>query len=103
MRVKVELSRSVCWDLQHRFAADADSFYTELRRIEEDPLRHSEFFYDPGLRFRELRIFRFGRGVKKIAIFVYYRLRGLIRVIECRLSKPRRSRDAGADEGGASP
>lgn len=100
MRVKVELSRSVQWDLTHRFAADVDDFYQQLRQVQQGPIRYSEPFTDLELGRYVFRYFPFGRGVEKIAIFAFFPTQNLIKVIECRLSEPRRMRNAGGHGGG---
>ena len=102
MPVKVELYADVAAFVRYRCTKDeADEFFARLHRIRDRPIANSEAYSDPHLSRYVLRCFRFGRGVEKIAIFAYEPAEDRIRVLKCRLARPRRLRDRG--DNGESP
>lgn len=91
MRAKAELHPDVVYELKHSYsAADVADFYRQLDRVRDDPITYSKLFHDPDVGRYVLRWFPFGTGVEKVAIFHYDGER--VRVLKCRLSKPRRLR-----------
>ena len=102
MPVKVEMHADVVLFVRHRCTPEeTDEFFRKLHKVRERPLASSEAHADPHLSRYVLRCFRFGRGVEKIAIFAYEPAEDRIRVLKCRLARPRRLRDRG--DNGESP
>ena len=103
MRIKVELHRDVAYELRHQFTKeDRRDFYANLRLLEYEPIKHSEFFFDAEVSRYALRKFRFGKGPERIAIFDYDVVGSRIQVIKCRYSKPIAQR-GGPDAGQGKP
>lgn len=95
MRIKVELSRNAIAFLDQLAPVDRDDFFAELDRLRAGPselLRLSEQYSDPSISRYVLRRFAFGRGVAKTAIFEYDAVRARMRVLICRLQRPREVR-----------
>ncbi|MCK4341498.1 MAG: hypothetical protein KAY37_07240 [Phycisphaerae bacterium] len=91
MRIEVELRDNVWTDLRNRFTTtDRESFVTKLELIRREPIKHSEAARDPDLSEYMLRFFRFGTNDRWIAMFEYDIARNRIKVLECRLLKPRK-------------
>ncbi len=90
MRVDAELSLAVQAELRTLSLGDASDFFRQLRKVCEDPLRNSQAFHDKKISGYLLRRFSFGVGVERIAVFHYDGQ--TVKVIRCRLSKPRRRR-----------
>ncbi len=91
MRVKVELEPAVYAYLASLSAAERQSFVTRLEYVRAQPVARSELHFDRIVSQYALRRFEFGTGAVKIAIFEYKAAEGCIRVLECRLRKPRES------------
>jgi hypothetical protein len=101
MRASAELHPDVIWELRHTCSrAEVADFYREFARVCDAPIRHSELFHDAAVSRYVLRRFSFGTGVEKIAIFSYDGK--VVRVLRCRLAKPKRLRKprAPGTEGG---
>lgn len=92
MRIKVELDPDVVSYLGQLASVDRLDFAAELEKVRAAPLRLSEHFCDPSISRYVLRRFAFGRGVAKIAIFEYDAASGTMRVLSCRLQRPRERR-----------
>ena len=92
MPADAELSRSVVTELKGLSKRDVTDFFQQLDRVCEAPIKNSELFYDREVSGYLLRRFSFGVGVERIAIFRYDG--EMVRVIRCRLSEPRRRRNA---------
>lgn len=90
MRVDAELSPAVMAELRTLSKGDTEDFFRQLRKVCEHPLRNSDVFHDKEISRYLLRRFSFGVGVERIAVFHYDGQ--TVRVIRCRLSKPRRRR-----------
>jgi hypothetical protein len=95
VRVSAELSRDVVSELKGLSAVDLADFHRQLELLCEDPaspIKRSELFYDQAIGPYALRRFTFGAGVERLAVFHYDFDRNRVRVIACRLSRPRRWR-----------
>jgi hypothetical protein len=92
MRADAELDQDVLWELRHRCSqAETADFFRQLEWVRDAPITRSEMHVDRRLSRYVLRRFAFGSAVERIAIFEYDGRR--MRVIECRLSEPRRMRE----------
>lgn len=88
--LRVELTKGV-WNVVEGFTVfDRDSFVSCLERVRRAPIRNSEASHDPGCSDYMLRFFRFGSGERWIAVFELDIGQNLIKVLECRLLRPRR-------------
>jgi hypothetical protein len=92
MPAKVELHSEAATFVQRCTVEEQDAFHARLREIRKKPIANSEFYFDPKLSRYLLRCFRFGRGFEKIAIFAYEIEQNRVRIIKCRLARPRRVR-----------
>ncbi len=91
MRIKVELHQAVWNCLQDRLTpAERESFSARLEDVRRAPIRNSEASHDPRRGPYMLRFFRFGAAERWIAIIEYDIARARIKVLECRLLRPRR-------------
>jgi hypothetical protein len=96
MAIKVELASRVWSYLRDRFTtAERDAFVERLGEIRREPIKKSEPSREPSLSKYLLRFFRFGSGDRWMAVFEYDIARDRIRVLECRLLRPRRQRRDG--------
>jgi len=86
VRIKVELSPTAIYFLNQLAPVD------RVRASPSAMLRLSEPCWDPAVSRYVLRRFAFGRGVAKIAIFEYDAARERMRVLICRLQRPRKMR-----------
>ena len=98
MHVNAELYRSVVAELRRLSQGDVADFCRQLDAVRCAPIKNSELFHDQEVSGYALRRFSFGVGVERIAIFHYDGQ--TVRVLKCRLSRPRRRRER--DERGAS-
>ena len=90
MRNKVELHPDVVRFVRHECnEAERAAFYRELDKVRQDPIGNSEYFTDPDVSRFMLRCFRFARIM---AVFKYYPVNDLVRVLECRRIRPERQR-----------
>ena len=90
-KARVELSHAVCRDLgTGRFSEDErDSFVARVEQVRAEPIKRSEGLHDPAISKYMLRFFRFGSNDRWLAVFAFDAHKNRIRVIECRLSRPR--------------
>lgn len=92
MPSRVELHVDASAELARFSLADQDDFWRRLAWVSERPLRRSEALQEPALSAYTLRAFEFGVGVAKTAVFEYRPVDNRIRVIRCRIARPRRVR-----------
>jgi|GEM_PF-2418166 len=91
MYVDAELHPDVLADLKHSFSeGDTADFFRQLEIVCRAPIKNSDWFHDKKVGRYVFRRFSFGVGVERIAIFHFDGK--TVRVIKCRLSKPRRRR-----------
>ena len=89
--LSVALAKGVWNVLWHTFTAEErDSFVSCLERVRRAPIKNSEASHDPERSDYMLRFFRFGSGDRWIAVFELDIGQDLIKVLECRLLRPRR-------------
>lgn len=69
--------------------AEIDDFSRQLERVRRSPLESSEALADPSISRYMLRRFRFGGPLGKVAIFEFDPGRFQVRVLKCRLERPR--------------
>jgi hypothetical protein len=100
MPADAELSRPAVAELKALSKPDVADFFRRLKVVCAAPIKNSEAFYDVEVSGYVLRRFSFGVGVERIAIFHYDG--ETVRVIRCRLSRPRRRRSPN-DRGEAGP
>jgi hypothetical protein len=82
MRIKVELHPAVVKFIRRDCnERERDAFYEMLERLRQEPIKNSEFIYDPRLSRHALRFARFGMYM---AIFQYDIAKQKIRVRICR-------------------
>ena len=98
MPVDAELSRSVIVELKALPEVDVADFFKQLDVVCGAPVKSSEAFHDKEVSGYLLRRFSFGVGVERIAVFHYDGQ--TVRVIRCRLSKPRRRGKPGEPQEG---
>lgn len=106
MPAEVELHPDVVSFVRYRCSREEqDEFRKKLIWIRAKPIARSELYAESKKWRFALRCFRFGRGVEKIAIFACdtTRERTRIRVLECRLGKPRRLRDEAKPDESSAP
>ncbi|HMQ17501.1 MAG TPA: hypothetical protein PKC49_16180 [Phycisphaerae bacterium] len=73
--------------------ADRRSFFEELHRVCESPIRRSELCLDSTISRYALRRFSFGVGGERIAVFHYQESTDRVRVLRCRRARPLRMRE----------
>lgn len=91
MRANAEVHPEAASYLRHECpAVDGQDFYRQLERVCDDPIGRSRMLLEPETGGYVERWFPFGVGVERIAIFHYDG--DVVKVLRCRLSKPRRMR-----------
>jgi hypothetical protein len=98
MRVKAELATGVLRCVEQTYGPnDAADFHAELELLCESPaavIERSRLFIDPEFSRFTYRWFPFGVDIEKVAIFHFDGK--VVRVLQCRLSRPPRERRPGA-------
>ena len=92
MRTKVELHPDVVKYVSGLPDPDHTDFVSSLEWVREDPIRRSTAHVERQIRGHMLRRFEFGKGVARIAIFVYDAAVDRMRILHCRFTRPRRLR-----------
>jgi hypothetical protein len=91
MPIKVELHPEVYLYLERLPPAERDDFLATLEEVRKQPIGKSELHIETAIRGHVVRRFEFGVGArKKIAIFDYDAALGRMRVLKCRLRRPRK-------------
>ncbi len=89
MAVRAVLHRDVYAYLENLTQAEKDDFIERLDHVRKAPLAHSEQHVEPGLGLPDLRRFEFGLGPVQIGVFQFDRTTPCIRMLKCRLRRPR--------------
>ena len=102
MRFKVELNRSVSRFLKYECnATERVEFSALMRRLGEEPIKHSMAFRDPEISRFMIRRARFGSCV---VVFNFDRARTKVRIRKCqRLAKNQLAGDAATPKGAPDP
>ena len=89
MLADVELHPSVVAYLATVSPAERKDFFSRLDEVRREPIGRSDRHQERSLSPYALRHFAFGVGVTKIAIFEYDLASSCMRILRCRLRKPR--------------